>query len=675
MTDPFQATRRLLIVDDQQAIHDTFDRVFAEKPRQDNALADFEARFLKTEVPGPKESGQQQDKQIDSLPRYELQHAAGGEQGVALVEQAVRENRPYSVAFVDMRMPRGMDGVETTEQLWKADPDLQVVICTAYSDHMWDDVLKRLGYSDQLLLLRKPFETDEVRQLALALSEKCRMAIIQRERVDELGREVQLRRRAEDNMRDMAHRDALTSLPNRQFLLGKLETIVERHSKDKNAPQDAVLFLDLDNFKIINDSLGHDAGDDLLNQVAGRLTECVREHDTATRVCQQEGKTVRLGGDEFVVLLEHLANTNDALNVADRIVKRIAEPFKLGDRFVTVGTSVGVAYINHTIRDANEALRNADTAMYRAKHSGKGQIAIFDQTMHEAVVARMELEDQLRRAVDSQSFELHYQPIIDLTKGTIQGVEVLIRWRDEGGRFVPPAHFIPIIEEIGLISQVGEWVLENAMQQFGNLLREISVDCGDDVYLGVNVSPRQLGDLFFLSRLNAIIGRTGFERQRLKLEMNESRDTRNSQRSLDTMLELHASGVGIQIDDFGKGHSSLTCFQAYPIETVKIDRNFTASIASDHSHAVIAQAIVQLAHHLNAKIIAEGVESQKQLESLRKWGCDAAQGYLFSPPLALEDLRKLLCDQSQSEGIRMLRNGALPSLAFDTGAAHPINLT
>ena len=157
--------------------------------------------------------------------------------------------------------------------------------------------------------------------------------------------------------------------------------------------------------------------------------------------------------------------------------------------------------------------------------------------------------------------------------------------------------------------------------------------------------------------------------------MNESRDTRNSQRSLDTMLELHASGVGIQIDDFGKGHSSLTCFQAYPIETVKIDRNFMASIASDHSHAVIAQAIVQLAHHLNAKIIAEGVESQKQLESLRKWGCDAAQGYLFSPPLALDDLRKLLCDQSQSEGIRMLRSGALPSLAFDTGAAHLINLT
>lgn len=679
MSDHFRAARRILVVDDQQAIHDTFDRVFAEKPREDDTLADFEARFLEAAeqeqiVQGETEQAAGDVPNHSNTPSYQLEHAASGEQGVERLRQAIDEQRPYSVAFVDMRMPRGMDGLETTERLWQIDPNLQVVICTAYSDHMWDDVLKRLGYNDRLLLLRKPFETDEVRQLALALSEKNRIAVIQKQRVEELGLEVQRRRRAEDNMRDMAHRDALTSLPNRQFLLDKLDTIVQRHRDRRDLPEDAVLFLDLDNFKIINDSLGHDAGDDLLNQVARRLTECVREHDTTSRVHQQEGKTVRLGGDEFVVLLERLTNTNDALNVADRIVKRISEPFKLGDRFVTVGTSVGVAYINHTIRDANEALRNADTAMYRAKHSGKGQIAIFDQTMHEAVVARMELEDQLRKAVDNQQFELHYQPIVSLAKGVIQGVEVLIRWKNSAGDYIPPSNFIPIVEEIGLISQVGEWVLETAMRDFGKLVQDLPPQGGEEIYLGVNVSPRQLGDLFFLSRLNALIGRTGFNRKRLKLEMNESSDTRTSQRSLETMLELHASGVGIQIDDFGKGHSSLTCFQAYPIETVKIDRNFTASIASDHSHAVIAQAIVQLAHHLNAKIIAEGVESQNQLESLRKWGCDAAQGYLFSPPLTLEQLGELLRNQTRSEGIRMLRSGAIPSLAFDTGSIQPINL-
>lgn len=674
MNEDFHTVRRVLVIDDQQAIHDTFDRVFAAQPSENNALADFEARFLDAE---DQDSVSEDDSHLvgdATPPTYSLEKASSGEQGVRLVRAAVTEGNPFSVAFVDMRMPQGMDGLATTERLWEIDPNLQVVICTAYSDHMWDDVLKKLGYNDRLLLLRKPFESDEVRQLALALSEKSRIAVIQKQKVEDLGREIQLRRRAEDIMRDMAHRDALTSLPNRQYLLDKLETIVNRHLEQPELPEDAVLFLDLDNFKIINDSLGHDAGDELLNQVASRLQECVRGHDTTSRVCEEEGNTVRLGGDEFVVLLERIRGENDALNVANRIVKRIAEPFRLGDRFVNVGTSVGVAFINSSIRDANEALRNADTAMYRAKHSGKGQVAIFDKTMHEAVVARMELEDQLRRAVGDGTFELHYQPIVSLSHGAIQGVEVLIRWRDESGTCVPPGHFIPIIEEIGLIGQVGDWVLERAMQDFGGLLAD-SPGGNSDVYLGVNVSPRQLGDLYFLSRLNEIIERTGFNRRLLKLEMNESSDTRHSQLCLDTMLELHASGVGIQIDDFGKGHSSLTCFQAYPIETVKIDRHFTASIASDHSHAVIAQAIVQLAHHLNAKIIAEGVESQKQLESLRKWGCDAVQGYLFAAPLTLDELRQLLCNQTQSEGIRMLRREALPSLAFDTGSGQPINLS
>ena len=660
MTEKFQERRRVLIVDDQQAIHDTFDRVFAEKQTDDDALADFESRFLAS-VSGETTEHQQQDGRDANVPQYSLVHAHSGEQALELARAAAIADNAFAVAFVDMRMP-GLDGLETTEQLWQIDPNLQVVICTAYSDHMWDDVLKKLGYNDRLLLLRKPFESDEARQLALALSEKSRLALIQQQKVEDLGQEIERRRTAEDNMRDMAHRDALTSLPNRQYLLEKLEKLVENHRDRRDRPQDAVLFLDLDNFKIINDSLGHDAGDDLLNQVAARLKECVREHDTASRVCDEEEKTVRLGGDEFVVLLEELADAKDAIHVAQRIVKRISDPFQLGDRYVTVGTSVGLAYIDHHVADAGEALRNADTAMYRAKHSGKGQISIFDQTMHEAVVARMELEDKLRRAVKDKAFELHYQPIVSLSTASIQGVEVLMRWRDEQGKFVPPSQFISIIEEIGLITHVGEWVLETAMRDFGNLVANLPGNADRSIYLGVNVSPRQLGDLFFLSRLNEIIARTGFDRRLLKLEMNESGGTRHSKLCMDTMLELHASGVGIQIDDFGKGHSSLTCFQSYPIETVKIDRSFTASIASDHSHAVIAQAIVQLAHHLNAKIIAEGVESKQQLESLRKWRCDAVQGYLFSPPLELHQLDSLLRNQTNSEGIKLLRSGTLPPL-------------
>jgi EAL domain-containing protein (putative c-di-GMP-specific phosphodiesterase class I) len=224
-----------------------------------------------------------------------------------------------------------------------------------------------------------------------------------------------------------------------------------------------------------------------------------------------------------------------------------------------------------------------------------------------------------------------------------------------------------MIEEIGLIGRVGEWVLETSMRDFASLLDQIPAGHRSEIYLGVNVSRRQLSDPFFFDGLDSILHRTGFDRRRLKLEMNESSDARGGEQALNTMLDLHGAGIGIQIDDFGKGQSSLTCFQTYPIEAVKIDRSFTASIATDHSHAVIAQAIVQLAHHLGAKIVAEGVESAEQLESLRMWGCDAAQGYLFSPPLTSEALGLLLRDPQRSDGIRMLRGAARPALAFDTG--------
>lgn len=662
MSHPDQ-TRRILIVDDQQEIHDSFRRIFAEKQCDDAALCDFEARFLASH----QEESSIVSEEPTALHHYELHHSNSGQEALERIEQSIAIRQEFAVAFVDMRMPCGMDGMETTEALWKIDPNLQVVICTAYSDHLWDNVVERLGRTDRLLLLRKPFESDEVRQLALALSEKSRLAKIQQQKFQALGREVELRRNAEDTMRAMAHRDTLTDLPNRPYLLEKLTRIIERHQAGQ-WPDDAVLFLDLDNFKIINDSLGHDSGDDLLNQVASRLRECVRGHDTTSRVCEDSGETVRLGGDEFVVLLEQLANPEDAIRVAKRIVKRISEPFKLGDRLVTVGTSVGLAYVNNRTNDAHVALRNADTAMYRAKHAGKGQVAVFDRTMHEEIVARMEMENELRRAINQSNFELHYQPIVNLSRATIQGVEVLLRWKNKDGQYVPPSEFVPIIEEIGLINQVGEWVLERSMRDFSDVIQQLPKQSAENIYIGINTSRRQLCNPFFLSQLEQILERTGFDRTRLKLEMNESHDSRAGEQAMHTMLDLHASGVGIQIDDFGKGQSSLTCFQAYPIEAVKIDRSFTASIATDRSHAAIAQAIVQLAHHLGAKIVAEGVESRDQLQSLRRWGCDAAQGYLFSPPVTVAALLDLLRDPMQNEGIRLLHNEHVTIPTVDTSA-------
>lgn len=649
--------RRLLIVDDQQQIHDTFDRIFSSERREHEALSDFESRFLGST------NHRGSFRQTRPQKNYKLDHAVSGEQAVGMVREAMQVGKPYAVAFVDMRMPNGLDGMETTELLWENDPDLHVVICTAYSDHIWENVLKRLGYNDQLLLLKKPFESDEARQLALALSEKSRLAAIQNQKVRDLGNEVERRRRAEESMRDMAHRDALTKLPNRSYLIEKLTRLVQ-HVDPQAVNHHAVLFLDLDDFKIINDSLGHDAGDLLLNQVAGRLKECVRQRDITGRV-PQATETVRLGGDEFVVLLEKLEKPQDALLIADRIVDRISDPFDLCDRLVTVGTSIGIAFLSSDVCDAHQALRNADTAMYRAKNSGKGRVAVFDHTMHEDFLARLELENQLRRAVEREQFTLNYQPIVNLERGIVQGAEVLIRWTLEEGNSISPCQFIPMIEDIGLIIRVGEWVLERAMREFLTLSGGIGRNGCEDLYLGVNVSRRQLNDPFFFESLEKILEKTGFDRRRLKLEINESSGARGDEQALQTMRDLHHSGVGIQIDDFGKGQSSLTCFQDYPIEAVKIDRSFTASLAKDNSHAVIARAILQLAHHLNAKIIAEGVESETQLDWLRQAGCDAAQGFLFSPPLCVQGLQDLIHDPNRSEGIRLCRSEPKAGMTFN----------
>ena len=650
--------RKILVVDDQAEIHETFSRIFTVGRREEEELDEFEAQFL------GDETNQTRAKQRPTM-SFSVTHAYSGEEGVHAVQRSMDEEDGFAVAFVDMRMPKGMDGLETIERLWRISPNLQVVICTAYSDHTWDEVLARLGYTDRLLLLRKPFAQDEARQLALALSEKGRLAKLQDEKLLTLRNEVNLRRKAESELREMAHRDALTSLPNRPFLLNRLEQLLATQGPRRRS-HDAILFLDLDNFKIINDSLGHEAGDDLLNQVANRLRECVRDHDTASRCSEEKteeagDETVRLGGDEFVVLLERLDRRDDALLVARRIVKRICEPFQIGDRLVTVGTSVGVAFIDDSIRDAHDALRNADTAMYQAKNSGKGQIAIFDQTMHEAVVARHELEAELRVALTDEKFELRYQPIVNLQTGQIQGVEVLTRWRANNGHYVPPSEFVPITEEIGLISQFGEWVLERSMREFSGMMEALSDDLRPDAYLAVNISRRQLCDPFFLDRLQKIVERTGFSGP-LKLEMAEHSDTRHSERSMQTMLDLHDGGVGIHIDDFGKGNTSLTCFHAYPIETVKIDRTFTASITNDQGHAIITQAIVELAHHLSASIVCQGIESSEQVQLLRKWGCDLGQGYFFAEPLGIKSLESMMIDPTQSLGIRTLSkvNVAIP---------------
>lgn len=662
-----QLANRLLIIDDHPKIHDAFEKIFSNANAGESTNAPQGDLFGITSLLDEFRYDSAAPN-VQTNPQYSLHHANSGEQAVEIVKKVSAQGDLISVAFVDILMPGGMNGIQTTEQLWEIDPNLHIVICSGDQNPKWEKALESLHHRDQLFVLKKPFDTVEVRQLAMSLCGKQARHTAHKACIEKLRTEVQERRKSEESMRKIAHRDSLTDLPNRPYLLEKLNRIVARPQQNSDTHQ-AILFLDLDNFKVINDSLGHDAGDDLLNQVAKRIGECVRYDDMTTRV-SRDGETVRLGGDEFVVLLEQLTHRHDALSIADRIVEKISQPFMIAGRKVSVGTSVGIAFLDHSTRDAHEVLRNADTAMYRAKNAGKGQVAVFDKTMHQELLERLELESKIRDAVENDELTLRYQPIVDLHNGKIRGVEVLTRWITTSGEMIPPDQFIPIIEEIGLIGRVSEWAIERASIDLKELTESLPNSCDPNFYLGFNIARRQLGDPLFYEHLQTIISRTGIHRNRLKIEVNESGDHRNEAQILQNLLNLHDSGIGIQIDDFGKGTSSLTCFQNYPVETVKIDRSFTANITTNHSHSVITQAMVDLAHDLDANIVAEGVESETQLNLLKKWGCDAAQGFLLSEPLDSRSLRRLLQNPAQSDGIRLLMNSSTPLLFLQDLPAH-----
>jgi diguanylate cyclase (GGDEF)-like protein len=587
---------------------------------------------------------------------FTLSHARRVHDALELVGAAREVGEPFAVAFVDGNLNSACDTSALAGQLWRADPHLQLVL---YAERNSSRTLE-LGFEstkcEQLLLVRKPLDDEVIQQWAETLSERWAANSEMREHLWRLQREIDQRLEAEANLRRMAEHDALTKLPNRSVLLERLAGILRNYCPDSPC-RDAVLFLDLDNFKTINDTLGHHAGDDLLNQVAERLRSSVRNHDTTVR---NNCETVRLGGDEFVVLMERLPRAEDAIRAARRIVEQIAEPFRLDDRMVNVGSSIGIAFVDGTVNSPEQLLKNADTAMYRAKLNGKGRVAVFDRGMHDDVSARLELESALRAALDNNEFSVLYQPIIHLATGQMCAVEALLRWTLRDGTTVPPSDFIPLAEEIGLITQIGYWTIEHATRELKSLITQF-VNNDSELELNVNVSHFQLWDNQFENRLDSILNKTGFPKRLLKLEINESIAMRKPRETAAKLYSLNKLGYGISMDDFGTGQSSLACFYQFPIEMVKIDRTFVGSIAHNHSHRAIVKAVIDLAHSLNTTVVAEGLESIEQVRSLQGLGCDRGQGYHFAAPLTAKQLIELICSRYPLLPSRRAKSSTLPA--------------
>jgi len=583
-------------------------------------------------------------------------------------ESAIEKLQEVSpnIILLDVMMP-GIDGFETCYRLKAsvATKDIPVIFMTALTDRV--DKVKGLSMG-AVDYITKPFQQEEVlarvqlhlrlRNLTKTLEEqnvllkqeiearKEAEAALQKltseleERVasqtaelrqayNELQHaQVQLLEREKKLGHDAFH-DALTELPNRAWFMNRLQQAIDLSYRREDYLY-AVLFIDLDRFKVVNDSLGHLVGDELLKSVARKLQLCLRHTDAVAR----------FGGDEFVILLEDIKDIDEPNRVAERIQHQLRQPFNLHDYEVFTEISIGIIFSTMGYDRPEDVLRDADIAMYYAKAQGRGRYEVFDPAMQTVAMTRLQLENDLRRAMALQEFCLHYQPIVSLSTGQLSGFEALVRWHHASGIIYPPAEFIPVAEETGLINELGWWVLQEACHQIGIWQQQFPHT--PPLAINVNLSGVQLKQVNLLNRIEDILQQTGIPSYCLKLEITESCILETVSREEKMLKQLKALGIQLCIDDFGTGYSSLSRLHEFPIDTLKIDRSFVSRIGADNSGVEIIQTIVTLARSRGMDIVAEGIETPTQLQKLRELGCELGQGYLFSQPVDSEKATELL---------------------------------
>ncbi|HEY9824322.1 MAG TPA: EAL domain-containing protein [Stenomitos sp.] len=451
-------------------------------------------------------------------------------------------------------------------------------------------------------------------------------------RLDSIVADITEQKRAQTQLMHDALHDALTGLPNRTLFMDRIEQALQR-SKRHDSYVFAVLFIDLDRFKVVNDSLGHAIGDQLLIEIAQLLKGSVRKTDTVAR----------LGGDEFTVLLDSLRDSSDAIMLAERLLEQLAEPLLLGGHTVFTGASIGIVLGTSHYCQGADLLRDADIAMYWAKGLGKAQYAVFDQRMHEQTLQQLHLENDLRRALEREEFSLRYQPIYDLQTEKLHGFEALVRWNHPTRGLVSPAEFIPMAEETGLIVPMGEWVLQAACRQYCAWQRQYGSSL--QFQLSVNLASKQIQAPNLLEILDCTLAETGIPGSALNLEITESMLMDQGEATRTLLSAIRSRQILLSIDDFGTGYSSLGYLRRFPVNTLKIDRSFVSQMTVDSENFEIVRTIITLAHTLGLTVTAEGVETHEQFRQLQALGCAFAQGYFFAPPLDMDAATELLAKQ------------------------------
>lgn len=578
---------------------------------------------------------------------YKVRCAKNGITGLNAAQKIIPD-----LILLDIKMP-DIDGYTVCQKL-KADPttkDIPIIFLSALDDALDKVKAFEVGGVDYIV---KPFQVEEVlvrvkNQLSLQAAKAEILQLNQQleQKVGErtlelqianqkLQQEIKERLKVEEQLIKDALHDALTGLPNRILLMERIEQCLKQSERDPNHLF-ALLFIDLDRFKSVNDSLGHLIGDELLIKIARVLIESIRKTDTLAR----------LGGDEFVILLENINHITDATRIADRIHRQLQSSFNLKGQKVFTSASIGIAFSCSGYENSSQLLRDADIAMYRAKEKGKACYEIFDQTMYLQTLKAMELEQDLHLALKQNEFTLHYQPIIALKTTKLIGFEALIRWQHPQKGFISPVDFIPIAEDTRLIISIGDWVLKEACGQIRHWQKKFSrIPDIDRLKINVNITNQQIQEDNFVEKLDQILQETGLDGNCLRLEITERVLLDSGRKTTKNLTEIKRRNIKLSIDDFGTGYSSLSYLNRFPIDNLKIDRSFVDRLNIDHESFEIVKTIISLAHSLNIDAIAEGVEQIQQAKKLQDLGCEYAQGYLFSKPLTANDIESKIFSSS-----------------------------
>jgi diguanylate cyclase (GGDEF)-like protein/PAS domain S-box-containing protein len=571
---------------------------------------------------------------------HRLRHVLSASQDVLALRRSEQRNRALLAAFPDMIFVVDDQGVvaEDLSGAGSGGATRRRLTGQRLEDFLPADAARLAREHIHLALATRSVQTYEHSLPSDGRSFESRLVLHTEKSVLAIIRDISDRKRSEARIQHLAYYDQLTGLPNRQQFVRELRRAIRQGRRKSRCV--AVLYIDLDQFKRINDTLGHTIGDALLKSVGQRLETCVRPADYVARADLKGDDGVRiarLGGDEFVALISDVGGTEEVGHVAERIREALAAPFAYDAHSFVVTPSIGIAVYPEHGRTIEELLMNADTAMYQAKAAGRNAYRFYSSTMNARSLERLELENELRVAITNGSLMLHYQPKVELPSGKIIGAEALLRWQHPERGWIPPSEFIPVAEETGLISALGEWVMEAACKQ----LKAWESEGLEHLHVAVNVSGQQFVQGAILDLALRKVWEAGIRPDRLELEITESLILQDVEDNIETLRALSDAGFGLAIDDFGTGYSSLSYLKKFPIDSLKIDRSFVRDLHSDRDDAAICAAILAMAHELGLKVVAEGIELEEQLDFLKRHGCDMAQGYLLGRPMPAADFARM----------------------------------